>query len=540
MVTRLYLHSTNSPASGTLPSTKQSAQTVQSGGGSQTVNKFMTTTIGTAQTSTTAAESSGYLYFTRFVSDILSAQTIAANTWTINYAFADPGSAGPSNIRVCIYVWRPSNGTRVGFIADTSVTASNPFSASEACQAVTVSGSSLAVQNNDLLCVEVIADNFGGGSNMSFYYDGTTVTTTAGTIVSNHASFIETPQTLIIGLRNLTTSISQSISFVSDHARTKNIQRPLSQSIALASSMNRPRRQFSLSHSISFSNSLTRVRNKYRPISEAISLTHDLLRSGETKIKNLFPSIQFTDTYAKITTRLRPVSDSISITGQTNDYRQRNKAISDSIGFSDGNVANMVRNKWRQFNDAITMSDTYQTLTTRIRSFLETIQFVDNESGSKLKNRSFSNSISLSDSNTKNRQKVGIFNAPIQFTDTYTKITTRIRTLAPSVSLTSVHNPYRNKIKAISDSINLASTHSKLKVRLKTLAASISFTDSLTRVRMRYETLSESINLATTYQKMTTRIRIIAHPIQFLDSFNNNLPTGPRSLFVRLITYIRG
>ena len=58
------------------------------------------------------------------------------------------------------------------------------------------------VQDGDVLCFEVWFEITQAGANAyvdTFYYDGTTVTTADNTTVSNHASFIETPQTLTFG-----------------------------------------------------------------------------------------------------------------------------------------------------------------------------------------------------------------------------------------------------------------------------------------------------------------------------------------------------
>ena len=170
----------------------------------------MTTTIGTAQTSNSLTDGNGYNYLTRFVAANLAAQTISANTWTINFANSENSGFPPSNIRACIYVWRPSTGTRIGFIADSVVALSNQFGGGEVVYHVTVTGSAVTAQAGDVLCFEAIIDTNGGGTE-TFYYDGTTVNTTDGASPTNHASFIETPQNNLIDASVATTVTSKTV-----------------------------------------------------------------------------------------------------------------------------------------------------------------------------------------------------------------------------------------------------------------------------------------------------------------------------------------
>src|SRR6478609_3698948 len=210
MVSRLYLHNAASPVGGTLPATKQSAQTVVASN-SASVNKTMTTTIGTTQTSSSIANVSGYNYFTRFVAAPLAAQTISANTWTINFAASQSSSFAASNIRACIYVWRPSSGTRVGFIADSVVALTTQFTSGEFSYQVTVAGSAVTAIAGDVLCFEAILSTSSSSGTLAFYYDGATINTTDGSNVSDQASFIETPQNNLIDSTVATTVTSKVV-----------------------------------------------------------------------------------------------------------------------------------------------------------------------------------------------------------------------------------------------------------------------------------------------------------------------------------------
>ena len=86
-----------------------------------------------------------------------------------------------------------------------SWTVIGPSSASEVASQernvnVTFAGSLISsVQDGDVICCEVWFEITQGGATAytdTFYFDGTTVNSTGGQIVSDHASYLETPQDL--------------------------------------------------------------------------------------------------------------------------------------------------------------------------------------------------------------------------------------------------------------------------------------------------------------------------------------------------------
>jgi hypothetical protein len=213
LATRLYFHSTNSALSN-LPTTDQSSLTNDKIVDALTVNRSMNTTIGTAQTSLALSSNNTTsiqrYYYTRFVSDSLNGiSSISANTWTYNFAaqqsstFArfPAGVNGP--VRVTCYVWRPSSSTKIADILDGNSNNVNQSVTTEISFNLTFTGAAVAsIVDGDVIVFEVWFETtaaIAGAYTQTFYYDGTTVTTTTGTVVSNHASFIETPQSLTFG-----------------------------------------------------------------------------------------------------------------------------------------------------------------------------------------------------------------------------------------------------------------------------------------------------------------------------------------------------
>lgn len=219
MATRLYLHHAVSGVTGTLPSTEQSAQTAALNYESQATNRSMNTTIGTSQNqldfTNSTVRSDAFGYVTKFVSANLNQTSIAANTWLYNYA-AKCSAGGPINayptpstndrVPVCCYVWRPSTGAKVANIFDGNASATYwdlgfENITVETLQNGNFAGAAVTTQVNDVIVLEiwVRVDAVSTTSAvLSIMYDGTTVNTSATnpTSVTNHASFLETPENL--------------------------------------------------------------------------------------------------------------------------------------------------------------------------------------------------------------------------------------------------------------------------------------------------------------------------------------------------------
>jgi hypothetical protein len=222
MATRLYFHAAASAVGGTLPTTEQSAKTSIADFESQATNRSMDTTIGVAQATlsyanTTNTGANSIRYVSKFVSAPLDQTSIALNTWRYNFAaklsrLIDdyPCNDTSKKVPICVYVWRPSTGAKVGNIFDTNSTSVysdlGSFSpslstTSETSEDGTFSGSAVAgVQTGDVIIFEVWINVYTRDSistTLSWFYDGTVETLTTGTTVSDQASFLETPENLV-------------------------------------------------------------------------------------------------------------------------------------------------------------------------------------------------------------------------------------------------------------------------------------------------------------------------------------------------------
>jgi hypothetical protein len=235
-MTKLYFHNTTSPIAN-LPTTEQSALTADNNSDAQTVNRTMSPTIGSSQTSkvcaTKASTSSQVVYFTKFVSNVLGVTSITSQTWNYAFAVAEdnvnanfPCSGDGKTVSVSVYVWNATNGTKVGDVlnGDSNADYNEPNStATETTLFGTFHGAAVnSIPAGSVLVYEAIfqiTQNNSTARSLTYYYDGNTETNTNGDTVSNHASYIETPQALTFAGGNVVKTLTSTVTISSTVAR---------------------------------------------------------------------------------------------------------------------------------------------------------------------------------------------------------------------------------------------------------------------------------------------------------------------------------
>ena len=164
-------------------------------------DRVLSSAAGAVQTSKGCLNNSDQVhddgYLLRFSSQALAAQTIGSGNWTVRLAAAESNNNANYYMGIVIYVWRTGTG-KVGTISDSNVTLGNEFATSETGRVATFSGSSLDINENDYLVVEVW---FHGTPGMSVQYSGTiyyngATDPTEGTATSDAASHVESPSTI--------------------------------------------------------------------------------------------------------------------------------------------------------------------------------------------------------------------------------------------------------------------------------------------------------------------------------------------------------
>lgn len=210
MATKLYLHAAASSVTGTLPSAEQSTLTPDANfftGVSDADNKTMNTTIGVSQanlTNTSTADTNAHNYYVmKWVSPLIYQGSISANTWTVEYGAKEANAAAnfprssTGAMYVNCYVWKPSDGTKVGTILDgnsagdgeeagTTQTVINYTFTGAAVTGLTPGDAVIVYE----LWAQVTQGN-GTARVQDVYYDGTTENST-----TNEAAFLSTPENL--------------------------------------------------------------------------------------------------------------------------------------------------------------------------------------------------------------------------------------------------------------------------------------------------------------------------------------------------------
>ena len=243
MATKFYLHreGVGTLPSGTLPSAEQSSLTPDANlfdneDGSE--NRVMNTTISaqaqTSATNTSTADTNAHNYYImRWVSPKINQTSIAANTWTMEFAASESNANanfprnGAGAMRVCCYVWKPSNGTKYGNILDGNTNADGEEAGTtQTVINFTFSGASVGslTANDAVIVIElwaIVTQGNATARTQTVFYDGTTENST-----SNEAAFLSTPENLTLGGTDYTTSIStQTVSVSENLARQLNATR---------------------------------------------------------------------------------------------------------------------------------------------------------------------------------------------------------------------------------------------------------------------------------------------------------------------------
>src|SRR5688500_470449 len=185
----------------------------RTGADAVTVHRTLKRTKGSSQTSfsvsSLAQTATQTLYVSKFISDPLQGVTsINAETWVWHSAHQESNlSANFSGVIFALYVWRPSTNTIVGsaihswqgqagFAEPASIDTERLGMGN-----IGVAGDSVSnVQNGDVIIIELYYRTTQAAATSytdTWFYNGSTeYNTTNGTVVSDIASYIETPQNL--------------------------------------------------------------------------------------------------------------------------------------------------------------------------------------------------------------------------------------------------------------------------------------------------------------------------------------------------------
>jgi hypothetical protein len=543
---KLYFHDTTSGLpSGTLPSAEQSAKTVSANNnweGSQTTNRLMNKTIGTTQASRTfateASAAARVMYVTRFVSKKLYQTSIPASIWKYNFAAREsntnanfPCSLTNKGVYLCVYVWKPSNGTKYANIFDATttigsfgLTANEGTNAQEKSQEVEFIGAAVGslVSGDAVIVCEIwfdITQATAISNTLDYFYDGTTESAGALT-VSNHASYIQIEDnTLEFTIK---ANISETVSFSDSVARLKTAARSIAESVSLSDSISRRvTRVININESVSFSDSVSVSiisAGVQRNISESVSFGDSVTRVA-TKFRAINNTITFGDSVTRFKKGIKSISENISISVSVTRVATKFRSISEP-SISLGSSVTRFKKAIRAIPNTISFGDSITRVATKPRSISEpSISFSDSISRFKKAIRAINNSVSLSDTVTRVATKFRSISNPITFGDTVTRSKKGIKSISENIIISDSITRIATKFRSISNSISFADSIVKKKIGIRSISEpSISFGDSVTRLRKVLKSINESVSLSDSITKVAMKFRSINNTISFGDS----------------------
>ena len=243
MATKLYLHreGVGTLPSGTLPSGEQSSLAAdanlfdnEDGTENRAMDKTISTQAQTTLTNTSTGDTNPHNYYiARWVSPPLAQTSVAANTWTLEFAATESNAAAnfprssTGALRVCAYVWKPSNGTKYGDILDGNTNADGEEAGtSQTVMNCTFSGAAVSsLTAGDAVIVyemwAVVTQANTSTRTQTVAYDGTTENST-----TNMAARLETPENLAFAYtRSIAT---ETVSSTESTTRVFGATRPIS------------------------------------------------------------------------------------------------------------------------------------------------------------------------------------------------------------------------------------------------------------------------------------------------------------------------
>ena len=391
--TRFYLHNAATTVSGTLPSAEQStARSPNFSLGAQTVNKTMSTTIGTSQASisgtpTNAINTQYNLYVSRWISAPIDQTSVGTALWTLNFAGATANIAKTTSptilgfsqgaIPITCYVWRPSTGARIGYIKDADSNtdfALYPGINTEKSEHGSFAGSAVSCQPGDVIVLELFTYYkvaSGGNNNLqTIYFDGTTVTNSDNTTVSSHAAYLETPEvvkfqtgTTLIRNASDTTTLSESRTRTLRNIRTQSDINTASESIIRRLTLKRL-----ASDTKTLSESLTRTLSLKRLLSNTIVSDSfvDAFHITPLQTRSTSDTTTLSENIVKHMTRLFLLSNTVTKSESISSLHFRLVTPSDTTTLSESLVRTL--RHIRTASDTKTLSESIFSALVKIRT----------------------------------------------------------------------------------------------------------------------------------------------------------------------------
>lgn len=511
--TRLYFHAASSTVSGTLPTTEQSSLTSNKDVDAQTVNRSMSTTIGSSVATLTLTSngttSAQNYYFSKFISAPINQTSIAANTWT--YAFATRESGATANFPVSgsgqvvyinVYVWRPSNGTKVGTILDgnTAPNVREGTANQQMYRLVNFAGSSVgSVSNGDVIVCEIWFQVTQGSTNVltdEWFYDGGTVYDNENTAASDAASYLETPEVLNIAAgQNITKSLSETIAVSESLTRIAGKIRTRSETVTISESLTRIKgSNRAISQTVTVSDAVVRVKGIVRAISQTIGISETVARLAG-KIRALSQTVAISESLTRIKSAFRSLTNSITAVDSTPTFQKgKVRTLSDTIAVSDS-LARML-GQIRALSQTVAVSESLTRIKSTFRSLSETVTVSDSAVGLKIRAvlKSLSETVAVSDAVARMAGKIRTVSQTVGVSDALTRLAAKSRSLAETVAVSDAVTRTKGIVRPLAQTVTIgAGVATFVRGKVRTIAQTIAVSDTLARLSAKKRAISETI-----------------------------------------------
>jgi hypothetical protein len=222
MATVMYFHNTVNLKAGIYPVGEQHSGTPNYSFTDAATLRTMNTTIGTTQvvaTGNSTAVTSAQEGFARMFTTppLKGAYSFGGATDDLSLSIAvaeSNASANLNNVRIHVYIWRPSTGAKIATLVNNVFGKTEPAANTETVWYQNVTSTAVSSLDGDVIVCEIWFSHSQATTasrTISLYYDGAVSNSTNNAVVSNHASYLLVQANLLF--HPITTKRSSFFSF---------------------------------------------------------------------------------------------------------------------------------------------------------------------------------------------------------------------------------------------------------------------------------------------------------------------------------------
>lgn len=335
----------------------------------------------------------------------------------------------------------------------------------------------------------------------------------------------------------------RSISMVSTYQSLQNLTRTIGETMTLSHTTVDLR---GLNQTVSHDTAISHTTNDLRGLLQLASHTTDISHTTNDLrglVQTSSDTMTLESTVPQVRNKVRAIAEALSITKTVEKFTTRLRTISHDSTISHGNITGL-RGLLHVFSDSLTLSGTFSWLSTRIRTISENIDLTAPINKFTNKNRDVDHTVTLEHTGpTRLRGLARILSETITLSDSFNWLSTRIRTISESLDISHLINKYRNRntdfeeemtlehgavkamearVRLIAHALGITEAISRLKAINRTIDEDeLELTDESSRVRGKIGIIDEEFQWTKTIEKMSTRLRGFSSTMTLSHLFTN-------------------